>query len=82
MKPVDGVQHALKSQTNFNILIYRKVSFNRTPLMTFDPNIPTRIMFPLLQGKTHQIQTQFVFANEKDMNNTKSVGSHKVFPKG
>ena len=36
--------------SNFNILTYLNVSTSRTPLMTFDPNIPTHITFPLLQG--------------------------------
>ena len=31
-------------------MTYLNVSLNRTPLMTFDPNIPTHITFPLLQG--------------------------------
>ena len=36
--------------SNFNILTYLNVSTNRTPLMTFDPNIPTHFTLPLLQG--------------------------------
>ena len=36
--------------SNFNIPTYLNVLTNRTPLMTFDHNIPTHITLPLLQG--------------------------------
>ena len=45
------------------MIVYLNVSSNRTPLLTFDPNIPTHIIFPTLQGKSmYSIWTWSIFA--------------------
>ena len=41
--------------------------------MSFDPNKPTRIMSPLLQGIQHTTYELDPSLRQKDMNNTKSV---------